>query len=98
MALECWLGNAVGGGTREATPRCATISARVGCTLPRASHARLCSTAGPPFHCHGMRKRVNDLLITGSCSAASAQVLPASADTITLVMRPLPEYAMPEIS
>ena len=48
------------------SPRAATNSARVGCTLPASSHARLCSVAGPPSQRHGMRKRVKALLSTGS--------------------------------
>ena len=44
-------------GFRLTAPR--DDSARVGCTLPASSHARLCSTAGPPSHFHGDRNRVN---------------------------------------
>src|SRR5215471_13027535 len=36
-------------------------------------------------------KRVNDFGCTGSCSAASPQLLPPSADTSTFAMRPVPE-------
>ena len=89
---------AVGGRTRVPWPRCAMTSARVGCASPVSSHARDMSTAGPPSHCQGMRKRVKVFVITGCCSAASAQVLPPSADTMTFVILPAPEYAMPEIS
>src|SRR2546429_8756535 len=46
------------------------IWARVGCTLPASSHARLCNTAGPPFQFQGARNRVKALLSTGSCKAA----------------------------
>jgi hypothetical protein len=46
---------------------------------------------GPPFHRHGMRNRVNATLSTGSCSAASPQLCPPSADTMTFVILPLPE-------
>ena len=46
---------------------------------------------GWPSQRHGMRKRVNAFGSTGSCSAACAQLLPPSAETITLEMRPLPE-------
>ena len=35
------------------SPRAATIWARVGCTLPASSHARLCRIAGPPFQFQG---------------------------------------------
>jgi hypothetical protein len=59
--------------------------------LPPSSQARLCRTAGPPFHRHGMRNRVNAMLRTGSCSAASPQLCPRSADTMTFVILPLPE-------
>jgi hypothetical protein len=38
-----------------------------------------------------MRKRVNALLSTGSDKPASAQLLPPSAETMTLVIRPAPE-------
>jgi len=38
-----------------------------------------------------MRKRVNAMGSTGSCSAACPQLLPPSADTITFVIRPSPE-------
>ena len=79
-------------------PRRAMTSARVGCTLPASSHARLCSTAGPPSHFHGSRKRVNAFGSTGSCSATSAHVFPPSAVTITFAMRPLAEYATPDTS
>src|SRR3954452_9997 len=52
----------------------------------------------PAVQVHGTRKRVNALLSTGACSPAGAQLLPPSADTSTLLMRPFPENEMPEIS
>ena len=55
------------------------------------SEARLVMTAGCPSQRHGMLKRVNDLSFTGPCKAASPQLFPPSADTITREMRPLPE-------
>jgi hypothetical protein len=45
-----------------------------------------------------MLKRVKAFGSRGSSSAASPQLLPPSAETMTLSPRPLPEYAMPEIS
>ena len=53
---------------------------------------------GPALkQCQAMRKRVKAFANTGSCSAASAQLCPPSAETITLAIRPVPEYATPEI-
>ena len=73
-------------------------TARVGCTIPVSSVARLCSTAGPPFHCHGVRKRTGALARIEPCRAAGAQLCPPSADTSTCRMLPLPDQASPEIS
>jgi hypothetical protein len=51
----------------------------------------LCRVAGPPSQRQGMRKRVKALLSTGADKPASAQLLPPSAETMTLVIRPAPE-------
>jgi hypothetical protein len=90
-ALKCWFSTAPTGGAAFSCPRAATNSVRVGCALPALSQARLCSTAGPPSQRQGMRKRVNALLSTGSDRAASPQLLPPSAETKTLEIRPAPE-------
>src|SRR5688572_29856535 len=66
--------------------------------MPVSSVARLDSTAGPPFHCHGARKRTGALGRIGPDSAAGAQLLPPSAETSTCLMLPLPDQASPEIS
>ena len=63
-----------------------------------ATVALLCRIAGPPFQCHGARKRVNALLRTGSCNTACVQLLPPSAETSTRSIIPAPEKASPEIS
>src|SRR6266850_2306207 len=63
---------------------CASHAARAGWTRPFSSVARLCSKARSPFHCHGSRKRVTLFEKTGSCSAASRQLAPPSAETSTL--------------
>ena len=91
ITFMCPIGNAVTGTLTLGSPRSANISARVGCTLPASSQARLCSTTGWPSQRQGMRKRVKALLSTGSCNAASAQLRPPSADTMTLAIRPVPE-------
>src|SRR5215467_2400112 len=80
------------------SPRNAMSCARLGWAYPVSSVARLCSTAAPPSHCHAMRKRVTDLDSTGSCNAASPQLLPPSAETSTLAILPYPDQARPEIS
>jgi hypothetical protein len=80
------------------SPRSAANAARVGCTMPVSSVARLCKMAGAPFHCHGARKRTGALGRIGPCRAACAQLLPPSADTSTCRMLPLPDQASPLIS
>src|SRR3977135_4371975 len=77
---------------------CASHAARAGWTRPFSSVARLCSKARSPFHCHGSRKRVTLCEKTGSCSAASRQLAPPSAETSTLETFPAPDQARPEIS
>ena len=54
--------------------------------------------AGEPSQRQGIWNRVKALLKTGSCSAASPQLWPPSAETITFEIRPVPEKAIPEIS
>ena len=66
--------------------------------LPASSHARLCNVAGERSQRQGIWNRVKDLLKTGSCSAASPQLCPPSAEIMTLEIRPAPEKAIPEIS
>src|SRR6267143_377111 len=77
---------------------CASHAARAGWTRPFSSVARLCSKARSPFHCQGSRKRVTLFEKTGSCSAASRQLAPPSAETSTLAIFPAPDQARPEIS
>src|SRR5271155_71840 len=96
--LQCSIGNAVTGGEPLGGTRSARKAVRLGWMLPASSVARLASTAGDPSQFHGMRKRVSALLSTGVCSAASPQLLPPSADTSTLLMRPLPDHDRPETS
>ena len=80
MLLKCWFGK---GGTVFNSPRWAANSARVGCTSPASSHARLCNMAGPPFQRQGTRNRVNALLSSGSCSAdAEAKEIFAYLQTV----------------
>src|SRR5436853_400618 len=98
MMLQCSIGKAVTGGEPRGGPRSAMKAARLGCTLPASSVARLMITAGEPSQFHGIRKRVSALLSTGVCSAATPQLLPPSADTSTLLMRPLPDQDRPETS
>src|ERR1700694_4904088 len=77
---------------------CASHAARAGWTRPFSSVARLGSKARSPFHCHGSRKRVTLFEKIGSCSAASRQLVPPSAETSTLLILPAPDHARPEIS
>jgi hypothetical protein len=91
IMFMCPIGKAVMGTLTLGSPRSANNSLRVGCTLPASSQARLCSTAGWPSQRQGMRNRVSALLSTGASSAASPQLLPPSAETITFAIRPLPE-------
>src|SRR5262252_5609667 len=98
MALQCSIVNAATLGVPLGGPRSAMNASRDGCTLPASSVARLCRITGPPSQFHAIRKRVNALLRTGCCRAAWAQLLPPSAETSTLLIRPLPENEMPEIS
>ena len=91
IMFMCPIGNAVTGRLTLGAPRSANSSARVGCTLPASSQARLCKTAGWPSQRQGERKRVKALLRTGASSVAGAQLLPPSAETMTLSIRPLPE-------
>src|SRR5215472_9654236 len=96
--VQCSIVNAATFGVPLGGPRSAMNASRLGCTLPASSVARLCKIAVPPSQFHGIRKRVNALLRTGACNAACAQLLPPSAETSTLLMRPFPEKEMPEIS
>src|SRR5215475_5098663 len=80
MALQCSIVNAATFGVPRGGPRSAMNASLVGCTLPASSVARLCKIAVPPSQSHGIRKRVNALLRTGACNAASAQLLPPSAE------------------
>src|SRR5579871_6328112 len=95
--LQIWftwfIGKAFTFGVLRGSPRSAISFARVGCTLPASSVARLITTAGVPVQFHGIRNRVSALGSTGACSAATAQDLPPSAETSTLAIRPCPDHA-----
>src|SRR5438045_5632483 len=54
--------------------------------------------AGPPFQRQAIRKRVSAFASTGCCNAAGAQLLPPSAESSTLAIRPEPDQASPETS
>src|ERR1019366_1529789 len=77
---------------------CASQLARVGCTSPASSGARLNKVEGLPFQFHGIRNRVSAFGNTGAGRAARAQVRPPSLDTSTFAIRPAPDHASPEIS
>src|SRR5580704_3080723 len=72
--------------------------ALVGCPPPFSSVARLISVEGLPSQFQGRRNRVRAFDKTGSFKAATAQLLPPSAETSTFETRPAPDHANPEIS
>ena len=79
-------------------PRSLTSTSRSGCTYPVSSVALLLRIAGWPLHFQGIRKRVKQRDITGSCRCASAHDARPSAETSTLATRPRPLQARPRIS
>jgi len=86
------------GGDEKGAVSGASHCERAGCTRPFSSVVRLMRVAGWPSHIHGRRKRVSAFGCTGPVRAASAHVLPPSAETSTRRTRPVPDHARPEIS